>query len=374
MTVRAVADVVVVGAGLAGLAAALTLADAGLDVQVLEAQDRVGGRVFTIRAPFSDGLYAEAGGEFIDAGHEAVHILLDRYTLTLRCIPPARRIFSFGGEVRRGESLEELGDDAARDQEHLDRESAKLAARIANPDQPWLSAPDLDAHAVGEWLDGLGLTPFTRAHQQSWRSVDYGVRPEQISLLQYARDERLWSQPASARPSGRLSGGMDQLPLAMARDLGERVQLSAPVTAISQSGQRVSVTYAMDGARRRLSARFAVVAVPTAALHRIALDLPLTNDQVAAIKQLAYGRIVKVLFELQRRVWEEVGLGGGTFTDGLVQAAYETTAGQPGERAVLTIYTADGVADRLAAMPERQRLLELRAELDQLYPGFSGAV
>jgi monoamine oxidase len=371
------ADVVVVGAGLAGLGAALTLAEAGLDVQVLEAQPRVGGRVLTIREPFPDGLYAEAGGEFVDEGHEAVHILLDRYGLALREIPPARRIFSLAGEIRRsgeGEAWNDLGPEFAADQARLDQESAKLGARIADPSQPWLSASDLDSQSMGGWLDGLGLSPFFRVHQQTWRSVDYGVRPEAISLLQYARDERLWNQPTPDRPSGRLVGGMDQLPTAMAAELGERVHLSTPVTALQQAGDRVTVTYQCDGAERQLAAPFAVVAVPATALRRIALDLPLGDDQTAAINRLAYGRIVKMLIQVRRRVWEDVGLGGRTFTDGLISATYETTAGQPGDRAVLTVYTADSTADALAAMPEERRLLACLAELDRLYPGFSAEV
>src|SRR5205823_64987 len=128
------------------------------------------------------------------------------------------------------------------------------------------------------------------------------------------------------------------------------------------------------GIERQLSARWAVVAVPATALRRIALDLPLDEEQADAIKHLAYSRIVKVLIQVRRRVWEDVGLGGRTFTDGLVQATYETTAGQPGERAVLTIYIADRTADALAAMPEEGRLLACLAELEQLYPGFSTEV
>jgi monoamine oxidase len=374
VTLPATADVVVVGAGLAGLGAAIALAEAGLDVQVLEAQSRVGGRVLTIREPFANGLYAEAGGEFVDEGHEAVHQLLDRYGLALREIPPARRIFSLGGEIRRGESLEDLGSDAARDQERLDQESQKLGARIADPDQPWLSAGDLDSHSVGEWLDGLGLSPFTRAHQQIWRTVDYGVQPGHISLLQYARDERLWNQPAPGRPSGRLIGGMDLLPRAMANELDGRVYLSTPVTAVQQDGHELTLTSTHDGAPQQIVARFGVIAVPATALRRITLDLPLSDAQATAIDGLAYGRIVKVLIQVRRRVWEDVGLSGRTFTDGLVQATYETTAGQSGERAILTVYTADRTADKLAAMPEERRLLACLAELDRLYPGFSGAV
>ena len=167
---------------------------------------------------------------------------------------------------------------------------------------------------------------------------------------------------------------MDLLPRAMANELDGRVYLSTPVTAVQQDGHELTLTSTHDGAPQQIVARFGVIAVPATALRRITLDLPLSDAQATAIDGLAYGRIVKVLIQVRRRVWEDVGLGGRTFTDGLVQATYETTAGQLGERAILTVYTADRTADKLAAMPEERRLLACLAELDRLYPGFSGAV
>src|SRR5688572_24784628 len=109
------ATVVVVGAGLAGLAAAVTLARADVEVRVLEAEQRVGGRVLTVRAPFDGGVYAEAGGEFVDGGHQVLHDFLQAYGLTLVPIPSGQRLFRFDGTILRGESLSDLSDEAARD-------------------------------------------------------------------------------------------------------------------------------------------------------------------------------------------------------------------------------------------------------------------
>src|SRR4051812_39162218 len=131
------AAVVVVGAGLAGLAAAVTLARAGVDVRVLEAEPRVGGRVLTVRSPFADSLYAEAGGEFVDGGHQVLHDVLRAYQLEIRPIPAGERIFRFDGVILRGESLADLGAESARDEARLERAAARLGARIADPARPW---------------------------------------------------------------------------------------------------------------------------------------------------------------------------------------------------------------------------------------------
>jgi monoamine oxidase len=365
--------VVVMGAGLAGLAAATTLTRAGLDVQVLEREGRVGGRVLTVREPFADGLYAEAGGEFVDGGHAVLHDFLQRYSLPVVPIPSGQRIFSFDGTIVRGDSLSDLGAEAARDESAIERETARLAERVDDPARPWESAPDLDRRSMGDWLDGLGLGRTARLYQRIWRSVDYGAPPEQLSLLQYARDERLW-QRAPDLISGRVLGGMDRLPRTMAAELGDRVHLSVAVNAIHQTASGVTVEYDATGQPGALRAQFAVVALPPAALRHVKLEPPLPGTVSAAHGELAMGRVTKILIQVTHRFWERHGLTGRAFTDGLVQATYETTAGQAGERAVLTVYTADRTADTLAVMTDDERLAVCRAELERLYPGCSGEI
>ena len=366
-------DAVVVGAGLAGLAAAVTLARAGVDVRVLEAEPRVGGRVLTVRLPFADGLYAEAGGEFVDGGHQILHDFLRRYGLELLPIPAGPRLFRFDGTILRGESLADLSADAARDEARFEHETAQLAARVENTAKPWESASDLDRRSVGSWLDDLSLGRIARTYHQIWRTVDYGVAPERLSLLQYARDERLW-QKAPDLISGRVQGGMNRLPLAMAAELGERVMLSARVTQLQQDEQAVTVTFERDRATSSLRARYGVLAIPPLALRRIDLDPPLPAAPRAAVDGMPMSRVTKILVQVRRRFWEDQGTGGRTLTDGMVQATYETTAGQPGERAVLTVYTADQTADALAAMSVAERHAVCLEELERLYPGCSADV
>src|SRR5688572_18593986 len=106
------ADVLVVGAGLAGLAAAVTLQRVGLDVQVLEARERPGGRVRTLRNCFDDGLFAEAGAEFIAAGHTTLRRYLAAYGLACVPRPTLPRTLFFAGRRSRAPDLRDFGDGA----------------------------------------------------------------------------------------------------------------------------------------------------------------------------------------------------------------------------------------------------------------------
>jgi monoamine oxidase len=364
------ADVVVVGAGLAGLAAAMTIARAGLDVRLLEAGDRVGGRVLTLRAPFGEGLYAEAGGEFIAPSHRSVHRFLRAYGLDSHPVSAGPRLLALAGRTVRGDGLADVDDEARDEAERIGRATHDVAARVVNPERPWASpaAVELDARSLGGWLDHLGLDPFARAYQRVWTTVDYGVEAEGLSLLQYARDERLL-QDAPEGDAVRVRGGMDRLPAAIAIELGPRVHLATPVTGLTQDGRTVSVRYIEHGEYGLIEAPHAVLAVPLTALRSFDVEPPFEPVRREAIRRLPYSHVLKVFLQFRRRFWRDRGLSGGLFADRPVRAAYEATHGQPGQRGILTVYTAGRVAAELAALPDDRRLARCLEELEQLYSG-----
>ena len=185
----------------------------------------------------------------------------------------------------------------------------RLAARIADSVRPWASAADLDARSVGDWLDDLRLGRIARTFQQIWRTVDYGEAPERLSLLQYARDEHLW-QRAPDLVSGRVRGGMDRLPTAMAAEAGVAVTVGAGVEAIRQDDAGVSVSYRRGEAVSSLRARFGVVAIPPPALRRLDVDPPFEAFNRDSVAGLSMGRITKILVQARRRFWEEHGTTG----------------------------------------------------------------
>ncbi len=367
----AAAEVVVLGAGLAGLAAAITLWRSGVDVQVLEARDRVGGRVFTLRDAFDDGLYAEAGGEFIDADHATIRRFMRDYGIRLRHLPAGPGVFYFGGSRKRGRSLAEFGRPVLQDANRITEESFKLREQVPDPYQAWASpaAAELDSQSVARWLDQLRPHPLVRSYHRVNTMNDYGVEPEGLSLLQYARDARLeQKQPDRDVEALRVRDGLDQLPLAIADQLGTRLHLLTPATAIDQDGRSVTIEYDQAGPGRSITARYAVVAVPFTVLRSLDFTPPLEPAHQEALEGLRYGHAVKMLLQFGHRFWVDLGVSGATATDLPFQFAWDATKAQPGERGILTLFTTGQSAADLADLSEEQRLERSLEQLEEIYP------
>ena len=263
--------------------------------------------------------YAEAGGEFVDGGHQVLHDFLQAYDLAMVPIPSGQRLFRFDGTVLRGESLSDLGAEAARDEARIERETARLAARIAETARPWESAADLDRHSVGAWLDELRLGRIARTFQQIWRTVDYGAAPERLSLLAVCARRA----PLAACAGPDLGAGPGRHGSAADGDGGRAGRAGdAWAPGRRRSGRTRTASRSptsSDGATCSLRARYGVLAIPPPALRRVELDPPFERFRQDTVAGLEMGRITKILVQARRRFWEDHGVSGRAFTDGMLR-------------------------------------------------------
>jgi len=204
--------VVVIGAGLAGLTAALDLKDAGWDVVLFEARDRVGGRVHTLRVPFTDGLHAEAGGESIDDNHEDILGLVDRFGLSVEQRPFNKEIngatFYQG---KRWKTADFSAQDPAVEMDYLRFNDALLQAAVGlDPAHPeaFANAAALDAQSLAEFITAQKLNPLAELLINIENRGEYSSEPAQISLL-FAVQQAVASMniPDNAVETKRISGG-----------------------------------------------------------------------------------------------------------------------------------------------------------------------
>ena len=367
----------VIGAGLSGLTAALALRRGGWEVVVLEARNRVGGRVHTLYHPFTDGLHVEAGGESIDSNHVQIQALARHYRLAL-AHRPADKLDD--AAVYRGGSRSVL-------QAMVSSDPKALAGYVAFGDALIELAGDLDpAHpelaSKADLWDTQSLQDFAATQpldanaellvQSDYRG-NYNAQLDQVSLLfvlqQSIVDEAL---PESGVEIMRIAAGNSTLPEAMARDLGSAVRLDSPVTKVEQHswGVRVSTASNTSGATAVDAARL-VVAVPPPVLRAVSFDPPLSSEVTSMIDELDLGHALKVSTQYDHRFWLSEGLSGFTITDLPFGVGWDATDSMPGgadRPGVLTQFVTGDVARSGAALGDQQRITTFQSQLGAVYP------
>lgn len=365
--------IIVIGAGLAGLVAAYELQKVGWRVTVLEARDRVGGRVVTLRQPFSTRQHAEGGGEYIDSLR--VHRQMHRYVreLGLR-LEPVNHASKQGFYYLKGQRLPlnnrgievALGAQVWQDDDRFWQELQLLVNTLPDISHPEraVQAAEWDDVTLSRWIDQLQQVPTARTLTNQYLRGEYDD-PEWLSLFFLIQQAALYDQiPDHRIEMYRIRGGNDQLPIALARKLKSSIILNAPVTEIRQTPLGVQVTHAQG----RVQGDFAVIATPLPPLRSVRFEPALSPELQQAIAELNYGSHVKVMSQFESRFWRRSSSGAPpVITDLPLGFVSEATANQTGQPGILTAYVSGKYGRQFGAMSEGDRIQSTLSQLQEIY-------
>ena len=351
--------VVVMGAGLAGLSAAFELTQAGHDVTILEAQTRPGGRVYTLRKPFSDGLYAEAGGQvFLPFNPDHAMTYIKRFGLSLRASGRrdlARLYYFRQTRIRytRGEEVDwpleltpeerRLGVSGMR-RKYMEP-AVKELWNAANAGWPGDVFERYDKLSYADMLRERGASPaaielLTILYWDFWGEGANSYSALQ-GLLEWASGRWISGE------SYRIKGGNDLLPKAFAAQLKDRIRYGAPAARIEHDAQGVRVFYLQGGTHLTVSGDYLVCATPFSVLRHLEISPPFSLEKMRAIREVPYAAVCLLYLQARKKFWVEEGLSGFARTDLPTTYLWESTWGQEGPRGILQGWVAGPHARRV---------------------------
>jgi monoamine oxidase len=359
---------------LSGLAAGHELAQAGHDVTILEGQRRPGGRVLTLRQPFSDGLYVEAGAGRIPPNHAWTLTYAKRFGLSTEPFSPASLtpLLNIGGKsipVTPGTDLTQYLD-FSPEEKRLGI-SGMLQKYVIGPAQEVVVAGDMTAPgwppASLRQFDQGTFADFIRSRGASPAAVQFlqlGAYPMEASALFILRV----LATTDFKNLTKIKGGNELLPGAIAARLAGRIVYGARVVRIEQDAKSVRAIFTQKGQQQSLQSDAIICTIPFSILKTIEIHPRFTSLKHQAMEQLRYAPVVKVALQTKSRYWQQQGLSGFAEMDHSAEI-WSPGWDRPGSSGILLLYQEGERALQLDQMSEDARFKFAADFVGRVFPG-----
>jgi monoamine oxidase len=374
-------NVVILGGGLAGLAAGYELKKVGHHITILEARKFPGGRVQTLR-DFANGQYAEAGALSFPQDHTFTYGYATEFEL------PLRPVAAFGlNSIAHIRGNRFMVDGSGGANVPFSLKSSERSAgvygliplylgqyinAVGNPRRDGWPAEDLRD------IDALSLKALLQSQGASDGALDI-IAASQLGILGYgidsisAMDGVVTEAIASSAAFYEIAGGNDQLPSALKKKVKKFFRKQARVTRIEQNDAGVVVTYQDADGPQTITADRVICTLPFPILKNIPITPALPDDKQQAINDLKLTPITRTYQQFSRRVWEQDGLSGYSITDLPIQNTYSPTLTQTGKSGILVSYTGGQRALDMGAMSESDRQNVVLRRMGDLFNNLNGA-
>jgi len=374
--------VLIIGAGIAGLTAGYRLRRAGIPIRIIEAQNRIGGRMYSLRNFFADGQVCELGGELIDTGHKHIQALAADLGIMLDDLSKddstlARETFCFDGAIRSEREVIDAFIPVAR------LIATELALPGVNLDvtytDPAPAAIGLDRMSITQWLDKAGVSGWFRKLVDVAYTTEYGLAPDRQSALNFLL--MIDPEPEPFQIFGdsderyHVHEGNDLIPKTLADRLSDAIETNTVLESIDRRADDTYVCSLRRGSSSTTAtARHVLVTIPFTMLRNVRLGVSLPEAKRRAIAELGYGTNAKLMVGFSSRVWRAAPRSNGSvLTDLPFQLTWETSRLQQGRAGILTNFTGGAHGVELGQGTAAEQAARMVADLERVFPGVTAA-
>lgn len=373
-------DVVIVGAGIAGLAAAYWLKESGVRARVFDASGRVGGRMLTVSGVLGEGLTTEMGGEFVDSSHKDMQLLAKRFGVKLRDAEPYKNKYGetayyFGGQLYNN-------NDFAREFKPLAKRMAKDMSRLPedmNYRSTHAGLKAIDEMSMAQYLDKIGASGWVRQAIDTAYIGEFGrdiAEQSALNLLTMIDTDLKdgFNMYGESDERYRVEGGVSRITEGLAERIEGQIELDHRLQRVRKldNGRYELVFDRTATGAATVEADVVIFALPFSLLREVQLDVDLPAVKRKAIDTLGYGKNSKIVFGTQSHVWREKGYGIEVYGESF-QLAWDNSLLQNKKEGGVTIFLGSTASDDLLKNGQNTELTRHLDLLDKARPGLAAA-
>jgi monoamine oxidase len=371
---KTIPDIVIVGAGMAGLNAGYQFNKKGIRASIFEASGRTGGRMFTMKDQFGDGITTDIGGEFVDTTHADILQLVKEFNLEfydLRLDKLGTKTFYFDGRPLNQADLREAIKPYAK---QIMKDILSLPPLIDHTTAE--SFRHFDEMSITEYLNSLGIGGWLFSFLNVVLTREYGIEAKDQSAINFlimfvppVETDADYQLFGPVHEVFKIKGGSQHLTDSMYGTLKDQVTFNYRLTKIRQlDSGRYELAFTSQQEEKLVQADYVLMTIPFSILRNISFSVPMPSGKRKCIDELGYGNSCKFVLGVNQKPWREAKQQGYTFTDLTIGAGWDSSQMQNPYRGSFTVFGGGKQGDYINESKEDVLVEKFSSELNVIYP------
>jgi monoamine oxidase len=365
-------NIVIVGAGIAGLNTCYQLKKQGIHSTVYEASARAGGRMFTMKNEFGKGITTDIGGEFVDTTHKEIIELMKEFGLSfydlLEDKLEPKELF-FGGKHITNEELKKAFEPFVN---RLASDIKSLPEKISYKTAE--SFQQFDNQSIAEYISSIGISGWLYDFINVVLTREYGMEITEQSAINFLimfepPKDNYYELFGDGHEVMKIKGGSQHLTDMMYEKIKENVKLKHQLISINKKSSGYDLSFKSNEVVKKIHADYVVLAIPFSILRTLNLNIEMPLEKRKCIDEIGYGNSCKFIMGMNSKPWRSAGKQGYTFSDISFGCGWDSSQSQSQNEGSFTVFAGGKFGDGIYEKSKEELIADFVPGLDTIYPG-----